>query len=350
MAADFGFIPNEQPGSYFISYNSEDADRVAPIVRELHESGVPVWYDQGLIPGYEWEYQIAKQIEKCSCVILFATKKLFQREKSYVRTEYYIAREKYDKRVIVVLLDKINAKDVNAYNAGWWFEISKMHCIDNADAEKIISAIGFTAEKASASANESMSACDFSKLGDEYFFGQNGKAQDYEKAVKNYNNAANDGLAQAQYNLGYCYEHGYGVEKDYELAVKYYLLSANQGFASAQSNLGYCYAHGLGIEKDYTKAVYYYRLAAYQGNAAARYNLGHCYYNGLGTEQDFKQAANYFRLASAQGCSVAQYHFGFCYENGQGVSRNVDEAVRLYRLAAEQGNENAKKALRRLGR
>ena len=182
MAADFGFIPNEQPGSYFISYNSEDADRVAPIVRELHESGVPVWYDQGLIPGYEWEYQIAKQISQCRCVILFATKKLFKREKSYVRTEYDIARGRHNKTVIVAMLDNIQSKDVDDHNIGWWYEINRLHGIANADAKKIMAAIGFT-NKSGAPAS-SHSAEENNRIGEDYYYGRNGKPQDYASAVK----------------------------------------------------------------------------------------------------------------------------------------------------------------------
>ena len=34
MARDFGFIPSYQSGSYFISYNSEDAKRIAPIAKD----------------------------------------------------------------------------------------------------------------------------------------------------------------------------------------------------------------------------------------------------------------------------------------------------------------------------
>ena len=348
MAAYFGFIPNDQPGSYFISYNSEDADRVAPIARQLHESGVPVWYDQGLIPGYEWEYQIAKQIEKCSCVILFATKKLFQREKSYVRTEYYIAREKYDKRVIVVLLDKINAKDVNAYNAGWWFEISQLHCIANTDAKRIMTAIGFT--KISSAAAPSKSAEENYRIGDDYYYGRNGKLQDYGMAVKYYRLAADQGDAPAQSNLGYCYEFGKGVAQDAKEAVRLYRLAADQGNAVAQKNLGYCYEFGKGVPQDYKEAVRLYRLAADQGFADAQFNLGNCYYNGQGVSQDYKEAVRLYRLAADQGYAPAQFNLGDCYEYGKGVAKDLNEAVRLYRLAAEQGIENAKKALQRLGR
>ena len=312
MAADFGFIPNEQPGSYFISYNSEDADRVAPIVRELHESGVPMWYDQGLIPGYEWEYQIAKQIEKCSCVILFATKKLFQREKSYVRTEYDIARGRHNKTVIVAMLDNIQSKDVDDHNIGWWYEINRLHGIANADAKKIMAAIGFT-NKSGAPAS-SHSAEENNQIGQDYYFGRNGKPHDYKEAVK------------------------------------YYRLAAGQGYARAQFNLGNCYSLGRGVPQDYKEAVHQYCLSADQGLAEAQYNLGVCYNNCLGVAQDYKEAVRLYRLAADQGLARAQYNLGYCYEFGKGVAKDLDEAIRLYRLAAAQGQENAKQALRRLGR
>lgn len=38
-----------------------------------------------------------------------------------------------------------------------------------------------------------------------------------------------------------------------------------------------------------------------------------------------------------------------CYEYGKGVAKDIKEAVRLYKLAAAQGDEDAKKALKRLG-
>ena len=348
MAADFGFIPNEQPGSYFISYNSEDADRVAPIVRELHESGVPVWYDQGLIPGYEWEYQIAKQIEKCSCVILFATKKLFQREKSYVRTEYDIARGRHNKTVIVAMLDNIQSKDVDDHNIGWWYEINRLHGIANADARKIMTAIGFT--NRSSAATPSKSAEENNRIGDDYYYGRNGKPQDYGMAVKYYRIAADQGYAPAQCNLGVCYENGRGVPQDYKEAVRLYRLAADQGDPFGQKCLGVCYENGHGVAQDYKEAVKYYRLAADPGYAEAQSNLGYCYYNGLGVAQDYKEAVRLYRLAADQGYAVAQCNLGICYEFGKGVAKDLDEAIRLYRLAAAQGQENAKQALRRLGR
>ena len=37
------------------------------------------------------------------------------------------------------------------------------------------------------------------------------------------------GIANAQYNLGYCYEKGYGVTKDKEQAMQWYKKAADQG-------------------------------------------------------------------------------------------------------------------------
>lgn len=37
------------------------------------------------------------------------------------------------------------------------------------------------------------------------------------------------------------------------------------------------------------------------------------------------------------------------YEYGKGVAKDKTEAAKWYRKAAEQGDENAQKALRRLG-
>ena len=49
--------------------------------------------------------------------------------------------------------------------------------------------------------------------------------------------AANQGLADAQYNLGYCYEYGYGVEKDGLNARFWYNEAARQGQVDATEAL-----------------------------------------------------------------------------------------------------------------
>src|SRR5437660_956777 len=84
--------------------------------------------------------------------------------------------------------------------------------------------------------------------------------------------AAEQGYANAQYNLGWCYDNGTGVEKDEQKAVEWYQKAAEQGYANAQYNLGVHYANGTGVEKDKPKAVEWYQKAAEQGDAYAQYN------------------------------------------------------------------------------
>ena len=98
-----------------------------------------------------------------------------------------------------------------------------------------------------------------------------------------------------------CYEYGMGVKKDSTEAVNWYRKAAEQGDADAQFNLGVCYEYGYGITQDSTEAVNWYRKAAEQGNADAQYNLGTCYQEGIGVDQNNTKAMNWFRKAVEQG-------------------------------------------------
>lgn len=77
--------------------------------------------------------------------------------------------------------------------------------------------------------------------GKDYFYGKNNVVQNYERAVYYYRLAAEAGYANAQNNLGLCYEKGYGVEKDENLALSWYLKSAENGNVAAIRNVGACY-------------------------------------------------------------------------------------------------------------
>ena len=74
--------------------------------------------------------------------------------------------------------------------------------------------------------------------------------------------AAKQGYAPAQYNLGLMYTQGQGVRQDYVEAVKWYRKAAEQGHVDAQVNLGGLYADGRGVRQDYAEAVNFYIKAA----------------------------------------------------------------------------------------
>ncbi|HLS17219.1 MAG TPA: tetratricopeptide repeat protein [Paenalcaligenes sp.] len=60
---------------------------------------------------------------------------------------------------------------------------------------------------------------------------------------------------------------------------------AEQGNAEAQFNLGLMYYFGQEVRQDYAKAAEWFEKAAAQDVADAQFNLGFMYYNGKGVRQ-----------------------------------------------------------------
>ena len=81
---------------------------------------------------------------------------------------------------------------------------------------------------------------------------------DYATATRLLRPLAEQGIADAQYNLGVMYYNGWGVPQDYSAAVSWYRKAAEQGHADAQNNLGFSYSQGHGVPKDYAAAVSWY--------------------------------------------------------------------------------------------
>ena len=81
--------------------------------------------------------------------------------------------------------------------------------------------------------------------------------------------AAQQGDADAQYNLGWIYAKGEGVPKNDAEAVAWYRRAAEQGYADAQYNLGWMYAKGEGVPKNDVDAYFWFNLAAAQGQENA---------------------------------------------------------------------------------
>ncbi|MDR2574244.1 MAG: hypothetical protein LBC94_07910 [Desulfovibrio sp.] len=80
--------------------------------------------------------------------------------------------------------------------------------------------------------------------------------------------AADQGFAWAQYNLGLMYDQDYGVPKDERKAVELYQKAADQGLAWAQCNLGIVYwGGGESIMRDKQKACTLWKLAGEKGDS-----------------------------------------------------------------------------------
>ncbi len=91
--------------------------------------------------------------------------------------------------------------------------------------------------------------------------------------MQNLIQAAEQGDARAQHDLGNMYEAGRGVAQDFAEAKRWYGMAADQGDSSAQTNLGLMYVKGEGVPEDYVLAHMWWSLAASQGNETATNSL-----------------------------------------------------------------------------
>ena len=140
--------------------------------------------------------------------------------------------------------------------------------------------------------------------------------------------------AQAQGNANF--EAGIAAYQanDLPLAYKAFLAAANEGHADAQFNVALMYERGIGVGKDEKEAFVWYGKAASQESAAAQFNLGVLYENGRGTKIDFAKANEWYRKASVQGDARAMGNLGMLYVRGQGVKENKIAGVALLLVSA----------------
>ena len=96
---------------------------------------------------------------------------------------------------------------------------------------------------------------------------------DFATALKEWKPLAENGDADAQYNLGIMYRKGEGVPQDYKEAVRLYRLAAEQGLADAQNNLANRYYYGEGVNKDIVYAHMWKNISASNGYEPAKEEL-----------------------------------------------------------------------------
>lgn len=129
MARDLGIVPVSDGKFYFISYNSEDADRVSEYVNEIVDQGLRIWYDRGIKTGMLWEEEITQKIADSKAIIMFITNQIFIKDQSYVYKEFKIA-QMCKKSIFLILLDEIIPDDIpNKYKA-WWVDIEELQGIE----------------------------------------------------------------------------------------------------------------------------------------------------------------------------------------------------------------------------
>lgn len=193
------------------------------------------------------------------------------------------------------------------------------------------------------------------QLGQVYYDGQRGVAQDFALARKYFLSVARqywkkDGTtmdikdnpmvekfaARAAGLIGCLYLRGEGVETDYNRAVQWFRRGLTAGDPGAQYGLGLMYLHGLGVAKDVSKASDLFAGAAKQNQPLAQVQLAHLYLD-QGDAEDVIIAHRYFELASRNGNIEAQYYLGEMANFGIVEKRSCATAVNFYKSVVEKG-------------
>lgn len=156
---------------------------------------------------------------------------------------------------------------------------------------------------------------------------------------------ADQGRADAQALLGWCYSEGKGVPSNQAEAVKWYAKAANQGNAGGQFRLGIHYISGIGVEKNEKEGAKWLMKSSMQGNMEAQNTLANCYVGGIGVEKSDTEAVKWFRKAADQGYADAQYNIGSAYGDGKILEKDDSKSIEFYLKAAQQGHTKAQNYL-----
>lgn len=198
-------------------------------------------------------------------------------------------------------------------------------------------------------------------------------------------------LMDAASLLGYCYEHGYGVNKDLRMAIAYYELPGGlspSGVVVIQNHAIYKEINNPCLEELYgssyddltplpqavrpgsRSALALIKLGMYEeakvvlcedllGKSAGTTRslwIGEMFYKGLGRPRDYEKAFEYFdyivnKMTGPWGTDIyeeypdvyadACYRLYECYAFGRGVAKNPSKAEEYYKLALRFGSSSA---------
>ena len=140
---NFGFDAESRPGEHiFLSYSRGDAGRIKKIALELHQMGLPIWYDEALKPGEEWNLMILREVKQSRIAIFFLTNELFNRDRTFMINERKYAKDHNIRRIYIWLDDiaKINSASLSEKMYLWWADLVEIQGIEvfhlKTDAEK----------------------------------------------------------------------------------------------------------------------------------------------------------------------------------------------------------------------
>ncbi|MBL8294918.1 MAG: toll/interleukin-1 receptor domain-containing protein [Bryobacterales bacterium] len=90
-----------QAREIFISYSSKDRERVRILVEALVRQGLPVWWDQHIVPGQNWENELEQALHRARAVIVLWSQHSVVSDEVKAEANYALKR----RNLIPALLD-----------------------------------------------------------------------------------------------------------------------------------------------------------------------------------------------------------------------------------------------------
>ena len=171
------------------------------------------------------------------------------------------------------------------------------------------------------------------------------QSQEFDKAVPLLKQAADSGIAEAQYNLGVTLEYGYGIEKNIDSAFYWYLKSADQGWNDGLYKMMMAHANGIGASQSNEKAFEYALACASNNDITCMFNVVGAYQDGLGTEKDLDKMLEWAikigkletpeNLMKSGKITSARLNLAYIYRDGRNVEKNLTESYAWFLIYNE---------------
>ena len=157
--------------------------------------------------------------------------------------------------------------------------------------------------------------------------------KNYEQAIPLLQKSAELGNPEAQYNLGYCYEFGVGIEKDEKIATSWYQKSADQNYNDGLYAMMMAYSDGKGVPVNYDKAFEYAMKCAKNDDATCMFNVVTAYKLGIGTPIDKQKMLQWAykigKLKNPENLNLsgritsARLNLAYMFRDGNDVEKDI---------------------------
>lgn len=366
----------------FISYSRKDLQKTRELVLKIEkETNADCWIDwNGIESGEQFEDVIVNAIDASKLVIYILSANSM--ESHYAKKEISYAYNTH-KKIIPIKIDKCELQGWFLFKFG---DLDYIEADNDLQMSKLIRNLNdiFPQNKCteykdehfelSIPTEDSLSNEQLMDIGEDYFYGDNGKDRDINQAILYFKRAGELGNIDAMIRVADLYHKGEQIPTNKEDAFFWYKKAAefNDGYAYFQLGVYYengynvvevnpsqafncfkqsailesidgiykyatCNMYGYGTPVDISEAITNYKILADKNYPNAWNNLGVCY-ERLG---DSTQAFFWYKKAAEENISASQSNVGMYYYYGSGVEQNYQTAVEWFKKAASQNYPDA---------